>query len=216
MLRIGLLLAGCGYLDGTDPVQAIALRVAVARGGHVLLPLAPNVDQADTLDALGQALPARKAAVEAARLAGGTCEAVERVDPADLDALLVPGGLGVVKTLCDAGVHAEVTVESGTAALLRGVARSGGTIGCLDEGVVLTAWALDPYAPVALATGEDEVLRSSVESARQNAVVQSEFPVIHERPRVVSIQGAGSNDPARNWQLCAALWEEVERGMRNG
>lgn len=165
MLRIGLLLCGCGSLDGSDPLQTVALRIAIARSGDLLFPLAPDRDQADVIGLQGALTDHRRNALaEATRLTGGHIDALESILPDELDVLAVVGGLGVLKTLGDAPTPAGST-------LLRGVLARRGALLLFDEGVV---WAARSHAPQSnhgwrLATGTDRRIRTEIESSGHQA-----------------------------------------------
>ena len=149
MLRIGLLLSGCGSLDGSDPLQAIALRIAAARAGDLLFPLAPDRDQADVIGLQGSSGdPPRNALAESARLTGGRIDPLDAARADEFDVLAVVGGLGVLKSF-------ETGSSSAGADLARGVLAQRGALLLFDEGV---AWA----ARAVSANSGDEARESKV------------------------------------------------------
>jgi enhancing lycopene biosynthesis protein 2 len=107
MRRAGLLLAGCGLYDGSEVQETVLLVLALRKRGLRLLFLAPDVEQKDVVDhstgeAVGDA-PPRRVLLEAARITRGLIRTLAEVAPEELDALVIPGGLGVVKNLCVPG-----------------------------------------------------------------------------------------------------------------
>lgn len=165
MYRIGLLLCGCGELDGSDPAQAVAIWARAEQAGAELVACAPDRAQGDALHPLtGSALPARNALAESARLTRSACRPLAAVTAHHLDALVVPGGLGVLKTLSDAGVTgAAATLEPQTERLLRELRLARKPVAALGEAVVLVALAWRDR-PLRLACGADDALSALVRS----------------------------------------------------
>lgn len=106
MRRVGILLAGCGIYDGSEAQETVLLILALSRRGLRLVFLAPDADQRDVVDhstgATEEGVPARSVLKESARLTRGTIVALHEIVPTEIDALVIPGGMGVVKNLCAA------------------------------------------------------------------------------------------------------------------
>jgi enhancing lycopene biosynthesis protein 2 len=116
--RVGVVLAGCGYLDGAEIHEAVLTLLAVDRAGAEAVCFAPDIDQVGVVDHLtGQAVAGERRNVlrESARIARGAVKNLAEARAADLDAVIFPGGYGAAKNLCDfatagerATVHPEV------------------------------------------------------------------------------------------------------------
>jgi enhancing lycopene biosynthesis protein 2 len=104
---VGVLLAGCGVYDGSDVQETVLVLLALRRLGLRVLFLAPDIEQRDVADHgtgnVVEEAPARRVLAEAARLARGVVQSLSEVAPEELDALVIPGGVGVLKNLCVAG-----------------------------------------------------------------------------------------------------------------
>ena len=106
--RIGVLLSGCGYPDGSETQKAVLTLLALDRAGAEPVCLAPDIEQAQVVNHLtGQTEPIerRNALVEAARIARGNASPLVFEEAAGLDGLMVPGAMGrlrrlLVETLC--------------------------------------------------------------------------------------------------------------------
>jgi len=116
--RIGVVLSGCGVMDGSEIHEAVLTLLHICNAGAQAVCMAPNVEQVHVINHL-KGEPAagerRNVLVESARIARGHILDIATVKAADLDALILPGGYGAAKNLCDyatAGpalkVHAEV------------------------------------------------------------------------------------------------------------
>ena len=99
---IGVVLAGCGYLDGAEIHEATLTLLALDRAGANIRCMAPTTEQMHVVDhsagapADGQS---RNVFAESARIARGELEDIADVDANDLDALVFPGGFGAAKNL---------------------------------------------------------------------------------------------------------------------
>jgi enhancing lycopene biosynthesis protein 2 len=101
-MRVGVLLAGCGTHDGTEIGEALLTLLELERQGARPLPLVPAGDQMHVVDhATGDEVEDahRSMLSEAARLTRGQIEILDDATPSRLQALIIPGGSGVVKNL---------------------------------------------------------------------------------------------------------------------
>ena len=100
--RVGLLLSGCGAYDGSDPHETVLLMAALQEAGMETVPLALDrsqlhvVDHSSGLESQGES---RNQFAEASRLVRGKLFPLAEISPKLLDALVIPGGQGAVKSL---------------------------------------------------------------------------------------------------------------------
>src|SRR5688572_12302497 len=102
--KVGVLLSGCGFLDGSEIHEAVATLLALDESGAVAVCMAPRGPQASVVDHSTGAPAAEKSRdvfAEAARLARGRLQDLATVHATHLDALILPGGFGAAKNLCD-------------------------------------------------------------------------------------------------------------------
>lgn len=103
MKNIGVLLSGCGYLDGAEIRESVLTLLAIdqATTDYKVTIFAPNFNQHHTVSHTTQneISQTRNMMEEAARIARGEIEELRKVNPDELDALLIPGGFGVAKNL---------------------------------------------------------------------------------------------------------------------
>lgn len=71
--KIGVLLAGCGYLDGAAIQEAVVSLLAIERSGATAVCMAPDIEQMHVVNHLsGETMPGtRNVLIEAARIARG-------------------------------------------------------------------------------------------------------------------------------------------------
>lgn len=103
MKRVAVILAGCGHRDGSEIREAVLTLLALDRQGVQYRCFAPDRMQHDVINHLtGEPMSeSRNILVEAARIARGDVEDVRRADVGEFDAVIVPGGYGSAKNLCD-------------------------------------------------------------------------------------------------------------------
>ena len=103
MRKVGVVLAGCGYLDGAEIQEVVATLLALSRRDVEVIAMAPNVPQMHVLDhrVHTEAEYTRNVLIESARITRGEIHDLESVNVQELDALVFPGGFGVAKNLCD-------------------------------------------------------------------------------------------------------------------
>jgi enhancing lycopene biosynthesis protein 2 len=106
--NVAVVLCGCGAADGSDIREAVLSLLHLDRLSVDATIFAPDVDQSDVVDHgrvkanEDNSMERRNALTEAQRLtADGSAQPLIDLEPMDFDALVVPGGLGVVKTLSD-------------------------------------------------------------------------------------------------------------------
>ncbi len=104
--RVGVVLYGAGMMDGSEVQEVVLTMLALDRAGAQVVFLAPAGDQADVVDHQTNAVvagEARNMQVESARITHGGVLPLDQVEPEDLDALVIPGGLGFVKSVTSFG-----------------------------------------------------------------------------------------------------------------
>ncbi|MEJ2639649.1 MAG: isoprenoid biosynthesis glyoxalase ElbB [Desulfosarcinaceae bacterium] len=140
--NIGVLLSGCGVYDGSEIQEAVLTLLFLERSGAQSVCLAPDMNQVHVIDHLTQAQEEapRNVLTEAARIARGEIRSLTDVAADELDALILPGGFGAAKNLCDfALVGPEARVQPQVAALLEAIHAQGKPIGamCIAPAVVV-------------------------------------------------------------------------------
>lgn len=98
-MKIGLLLSGCGVYDGAEIQEAVLSLLAIEEAGHEAVCISVNKNQHHVINHLtGEEMPeSRNMMVEAARIARGNVREISTVTPAEIDALVIPGGFGSAK-----------------------------------------------------------------------------------------------------------------------
>jgi enhancing lycopene biosynthesis protein 2 len=100
--KIGVLLSGCGVMDGSEIHEATLTLFFLDKHGAQSVCMAPNKDQVDVVDHVTSTSIGEKRNVlrESARIARGNIRDVRGVKADEIDAIIIPGGYGAVKNLC--------------------------------------------------------------------------------------------------------------------
>ena len=134
MKKIGLILSGCGVYDGAEIHETVLTMLAIDRAGAQYVCFAPNEMQHHVINHV-KGEPAeekRNMMVEAARIARGEITALADADLSSLDALILPGGFGAAKNLCDyAFKGSDCTVREDVKAAITKVHEAGKPVGAM-------------------------------------------------------------------------------------
>jgi enhancing lycopene biosynthesis protein 2 len=112
----GVILAGAGYLDGSEIQEAVLVLLALDEADVAVRVFAPDAKLAEVDHLTRKATGVERSVLnESARIARGHVEDLAKIKGTDLDGWLVPGGSGAAKNLSDfatkgtsATVHKEV------------------------------------------------------------------------------------------------------------
>lgn len=102
-MKIGVLLSGCGVYDGSEIHEAVLTLLAIEEIDAEPVCISINKNQHHVVNHLnGEEMnETRNMLVESARIARGNIIDINDVEPADIDALVIPGGFGNAKNLTD-------------------------------------------------------------------------------------------------------------------
>jgi enhancing lycopene biosynthesis protein 2 len=156
--KIGVILSGCGVYDGSEIHEAVFTLLAIDTNGAEAVCMAPDMELAEVNHLNGDSTGARRNVLrEAARIARGKISDIAAIKAADLDAVILPGGFGAAKNLCDFAVNgAAATVQPDVARLLREMAAAGKPIGAICIAPALIAVLFGKESAPQLTIGNDE------------------------------------------------------------
>lgn len=189
--KVGVLLSGCGFLDGSEIHESVLTLLHLDRAGADAICMAPRGPQLHVVDhATGHVAEGqqRDMLVEAARIARGKVRDLATVRASDLDALVMPGGFGAAKNLCDfASAGARAAAHPQVERLLREVHAAKKPIGAICIAPALLASVLGRTAHPTLTIGNDAGTAAALQAMgckHQDCEVQG-F-VVDKEQRIVS------------------------------
>ncbi len=166
MVKVGILLSGCGVNDGSEIHEAVLTMLALDKLGAQRICLAPNIEQCDVVDHFSgiAVTETRNVLIESARIARGEISDLATVSAADMDAVILPGGFGAARNLSDfAGAGAAARVQPEVFSFLQDMHRAQKPIGAICIAPAVVALALGEFNPL-LTIGNDPATAAVLES----------------------------------------------------
>jgi enhancing lycopene biosynthesis protein 2 len=100
--KVAVILAGCGVYDGSEITESVSILLSLSQRGADVTCFAPDANTAHVVNHTAGA-PAegetRNMLTESNRIARGDAKPLSALDAAAFDALVMPGGFGVMKNL---------------------------------------------------------------------------------------------------------------------
>ena len=170
--RVGVILSGCGFLDGAEIQEAVLALYFLDRAGAEIQCFAPDRDQMHVVNHLtGDATSEmRNVLVESARIARGEIRDVSQATMSELDALVMPGGFGAAKNLSDfVAKGPDADVDPNVVRLVGEAVKAGKPIVaiCISPAVLAAALAKNGYS-AKLTIGSDEGTAAAIEKLGSN------------------------------------------------
>ena len=187
---IGVVLSGCGFLDGAEIHEATLTLLALDRAGVKYRCMAPSVPQMHVVDhstSTPQEGAERNVLQESARIARCEISDLATVQIGELDALIFPGGFGAAKNLCTFATEGpSCTVNPDVERLIRGMYEAQKPLGFICIAPAIAAKVLGEYGPT-LTIGNDAGTAEAIEAL---GAVHQECPVqeavVDQKHRIVT------------------------------
>jgi enhancing lycopene biosynthesis protein 2 len=194
MINCAVILSGCGSGDGSDVWETVLLSYLLSKKGINPLFFAPDWEQKEVVNHLsGIAAPdGRNVLAESARIAGEEIREIQSLSGKDVDALILPGGAGVVKNLSDLVGDAKkdyLKPKPELQRLIREIYRRKKPIGACGISAILVASALRDIleTPLTITIGKDpELIRQAEGMGALNVLSRGTDAVIDTEHRLVT------------------------------
>ena len=191
MAKIGVILSGSGVYDGSEIHEAVITLLAIDRAGAEALCMAPDTDQMHVVNHLTGDVAegeSRNILVESARIARGNIKNIKDVSVNDFDALILPGGFGAAKNLCDFAVNGpDCTVNQDVAKMIRETVAAKKPLAAVCIAPALIAKVLGQSNSPALTIGTDEETAAALNSmgAKHISCPVTEF-IVDQENKIIS------------------------------
>ena len=133
MKKVAVILSGCGVFDGAEIHESVLVLLALDRAGAQVVCAAPDTPQHHVINHLTQQPSpgeTRNVLVESARIARGKIIPLSQFKVREVDAIIVPGGFGAAKNLCNfALVGGKFDVNPEVARVLQEAHKAGKALG---------------------------------------------------------------------------------------
>ncbi len=168
MKKVAVILSGCGVYDGAEIHESVLTLLALDRAQAQVICAAPDIPQRQVVNHLtGQpaARESRNVLVESARIARGAIIGLSQLKVDEIDAIILPGGFGAAKNLCDFAVAGEkFQVNPEVARVLLQAHQQGKPIGfvCIAPAIAARLFGAEK---VDVTIGTDKATAAALQSA---------------------------------------------------
>jgi enhancing lycopene biosynthesis protein 2 len=188
--RIGVLLAGCGVMDGSEIHEATLTLYFLDKQGAEIICLAPNKDQYDVVNHVSGTATGEKRNVlhEAARIARGKIVDIMTMKADDLDAIIIPGGFGAAKNLCTFAFDGtECGVDEEVSRLLKEIHEQKKPIGALCIAPALIARLFGAELSPEITIGSDAGTAAALEKmGARHTIARTDEIVVDGKNKIVT------------------------------
>jgi enhancing lycopene biosynthesis protein 2 len=184
MKKVAVILSGCGVFDGSEIHESVLVLLALDRANAQVACFAPDIPQRHVVNHFIQQPSAgetRNVLVESARIARGNIEPLSQLKASEVDAIILPGGFGAAKNLCDFALAGEkFQVLPALASVLQEAHKLGKPIGFV---CIAPAIAARLFAPekVEFTIGQDEGTARALAQGGASHVPCNVFNVVVDR-----------------------------------
>ncbi len=189
MAHVAVVLCGSGFKDGSEIHESVLAMLALEEAGATVQCLSLAKPQADAVNHLTMepyAAP-RSMIEEAARIARGNVKDLTTVTPADFDAVVLPGGFGAAKNLCDfAAKGAAMRVDADLERFLLGMHEAKKPIGAICIAPVVLAKLFGRQNPELTIGNDPETAAALVELGVQHVACAVDAIVVDRKNLFVS------------------------------
>lgn len=190
-MKTCIVLSGCGVKDGSEIHESVLTMLHLDQAGSEIICAAPDLNQMDVINHVtdkAMASEQRNILVESARIARGDIAALSSISADGIDALVIPGGFGAAKNLCDFAVQGpECRVQPDLEKLILDMVKAKKPIGALCIAPVIIARVLGKNnRKVKLTIGKDTATAEKINAMGathvncpvHQSVIDEEFRVV--------------------------------------
>lgn len=145
--KVAVVLSGCGVYDGSEIHESVITLLRLSQSNAQVQCFAPDRPQHHVIDHVSgnEAPESRNVLLESARIVRGQIKPIGEADAAAFDALILPGGFGAAKNLCDfAFKGSDCTIRPDMLALAKNFAAAGKPIGLMCIAPVMAPGIFGP------------------------------------------------------------------------
>ncbi|MCP9268102.1 isoprenoid biosynthesis glyoxalase ElbB [Xenorhabdus sp. XENO-1] len=165
MKCVAVILSGCGVYDGSEIHESVLTMLSLSRLGAKVSFFSPDEVQHHVINHLNgeEEKETRHIMQESARITRGNIQPLSQVDINTLDALIIPGGFGVAKNLCNfAFKGSECEINKNLLSIVRSMHQQGKPMGFMCIAPVMVAKILG--RPIKVTIGNDPETAAQIEA----------------------------------------------------
>ncbi|EQC01278.1 isoprenoid biosynthesis glyoxalase ElbB [Photorhabdus temperata] len=165
MKSVAVVLSGCGVFDGSEIHESVLTMLSLDRLGVKTSFLAPDEPQLHVINHINgeETGEERNVLQESARISRGKIKSLSQANADEFDALIIPGGFGVAKNLCDFAVKTiDCEINKDLLSLVKAMHKQHKPMGFMCIAPVMLPKLLN--TPVKLTIGNDPETAAQVEA----------------------------------------------------
>ncbi|MDE1486698.1 isoprenoid biosynthesis glyoxalase ElbB [Xenorhabdus bovienii] len=165
MKCVAVILSGCGVYDGSEIHESVLTMLSLSRLGAKVSFFSPDEVQHHVINHLNgeEEKETRHIMQESARITRGNIQPLSQVDTNTLDALIIPGGFGAAKNLCNfAFKGSECEINKDLLSIVRSMHQQGKPMGFMCIAPVMVAKILG--RPIKVTIGNDPETAAQIEA----------------------------------------------------
>lgn len=218
-LKVGVVLSGCGFLDGSEIHEATLTLLFLDKSGAHAVCAAPFTEQKCVMDYITRTRTAeiRNVMSESARIARGSIRDIKDMREQELDALIFPGGGGAANNLSDFDERgAGCSVTPGAEKLIKDMHKAGKPMGFICIAPVLAAKVLGSFGPELTIGNDKDTANALVKMGARHKICKVDEIAVDIKNRLVStpayMLGPGISDVAIGVEKLVAKVLEIIPG----
>lgn len=133
--KVAVILSGCGVFDGSEIYESVLTLLYLDQAGADVQCFAPDIEQMHVINHFTGEVAERESRnvlIESARLARGEIKDLATANVEDFDAVILPGGFGAAKNLCDFAIKgADLAVNADLVRFIQSVHVAGKPVGLM-------------------------------------------------------------------------------------
>ena len=132
--KVAVILSGCGVFDGAEIHESVLTLLSLDQQGADTQCFAPDINQHQVINHLTgeETSEKRNVLVESARIARGNIAPLSNLETDAFDAVILPGGFGAAKNLCDFAFRgADLELQPEVKVSIRSFIASGKPVGLI-------------------------------------------------------------------------------------
>ena len=168
-MNAAVILNGCGHLDGSEIHESVCAILALQTEGFTVSVFGLNSQITPSNHLTGRSCENenRNALIESARIARGNIQPLKEMDVKRYHALIIPGGFGVAKNMCDfSSKGVNMTVSEDIKSIISEMYRRKKAIGAICIAPIIVANVLKDFN-ISITFGDDKTAAPA-----RHAVVQ--------------------------------------------
>ncbi len=190
MKKVGVVLSGCGVMDGSEIHEAVLTLLAIDKASAEAICMAPNIKQMHVVNHITSEPvegDVRNVLNESARIARGKIRDMAKIKADEIDALIFPGGFGAAKNLCTFAVAGEkCDVNPDVEALVQSMHQAGKPIGFICIAPAIAARLLGRHdVKLTIGTDKSTIQKLTAMGAKHQTSTVEQI-VVDEKNRIVT------------------------------